>query len=60
MTPTQATIHETVIAMIGEIGKLRQLCAIDQMPEKLQQVRQMLRELDAELEQAKKAAKVAA
>lgn len=50
-TATDKTIHETVQAMIGEIGKLRQLVAIDSMPLKLQQVRQLLRELDYDMEQ---------
>lgn len=50
MNATAATIHQTVKNMIGEIGALRQLVAIDNMPDKLQQVRQLLRELDAELE----------
>lgn len=45
------TVHETVKAMIGEIGKLRSIVAIDNMPDKLQQVRQLLRELDYDLEQ---------
>lgn len=44
-------VHETVKAMIGEIGELRKFVAIDSMPYKLQQVRQLLRELDYELEQ---------
>lgn len=49
------TVHETVQRMISEIGELRKLVAIDNMPHKLQQVRQLLRELDAELEaQSKK------
>ena len=45
MTNTQ----KTVTAMIDEIGKLRLVVAIDSMPAKLQQIRQLLRELDAEL-----------
>lgn len=48
------TVHETVKAMINEIGELRQFVAIDSMPDKLQQVRQLLRELDYELEQAER------
>jgi len=52
MTATTATVHQTVKNMISEIGQLRQLVAIDNMPHKLQIVRQLLRELDAELEAA--------
>ncbi len=44
------TVHKTVKNMIDEIGQLRVLVAIDNMPEKLQRVRQLLRELDAEYE----------
>lgn len=48
------TVHQTVQNMIGEIGKLRQLVAIDNMPEELQKIRQMLRELDYKLQEADK------
>ena len=44
-----AAVRDTVEAMINEIGKLRLLVAIDNMPFKLQEVRQLLRELDEEL-----------
>jgi hypothetical protein len=40
--------------MLNEIGELRRFVAIDNMPDKLQQVRQLLRELDAELEEQKR------
>jgi hypothetical protein len=43
-------IKSTVIAMLNEIGELRKTVAIDSMPQKLQQVRQLLRELDADLD----------
>lgn len=47
-----AAVHATVMAMVDQIGQLRQNgVAIDAMPPKLQQVRQLLRELDAELQQ---------
>lgn len=46
----EAAVKATVKAMINEIGKLRLLVAIDSMPVKLQSVRQLLRELDAELD----------
>ena len=46
-------VAQTVERMINEIGQLRLLVAIDSMPEKLQQVRQLLRELDAELSASK-------
>ena len=49
-----AAIHEAVKAMINEVGSLRMLVAIDSMPEKLQKARQLLRELDDELEQRAK------
>lgn len=45
-----AAVHKAVQAMINEIGQLRMLVAIDSMPHKLQQVRQLLRELDNEYE----------
>jgi hypothetical protein len=48
-TAHKEQVKKTVEAMIGEIGKLRQFMAIDSMPYKLQQVRQLLRELDEEL-----------
>jgi len=35
--------------MLNEIGLLRKVVSIDSMPDKLQQIRQLLRELDAEL-----------
>jgi hypothetical protein len=47
-------VKATVEAMIDELGKLRQFMAIDSMPYKLQQVRQLLRELDYELSEAQK------
>lgn len=53
MSAHKETVKATVEAMINEIGKLRQFVAIDSMPTKLQQVRQLLRELDAEMEQKK-------
>jgi hypothetical protein len=47
-------VHDTVHRMLNEIGELRRFVAIDNMPDKLQQVRQLLRELDAELEEQKR------
>lgn len=47
----ESLVADTVRRMIGEIGVLRRFVAIDQMPEKLQQARQLLRELDHELTQ---------
>lgn len=47
--PTTPAIKQTVAAMLNEIGMLRKVVALDSMPIKLQQVRQLLRELDAEL-----------
>lgn len=44
-----AAIQTTVEAMINEIGQLRKLMAIDSMPIELQQVRQLLRVLEAKL-----------
>lgn len=46
---TIATVLKTVEAMRGEIGLLRQLVAIDNMPLKLQTVRHLLMELEVEL-----------
>lgn len=45
-----AATHQAIQNMINEIGQLRMLVAIDSIPEKLQRVRQLLRELDAEYE----------
>lgn len=47
--PTTPAVKQTIEAMLNEIGMLRKIVAIDSMPDKLQQVRQLLRELDAEL-----------
>jgi hypothetical protein len=46
----RAATQITVEAMLDQIGLLRKLVAIDSMPLKLQQVRQLLRELNAELD----------
>lgn len=46
----RAATQITVEAMLDQIGLLRKLVAIDNMPVKLQQVRQLLRELNAELD----------
>ena len=43
------TVAKTVEAMINEIGKLRQMVAIDNMPDELQQARHLLRVLDEKL-----------
>ena len=43
------TVAKTVEAMINEIGKLRQMVAIDDMPAELQQARHLLRVLDEKL-----------
>lgn len=48
------TVAQTVQNMISEIGELRKLVAIDSMPDKLQKVRQLLRELDEEFYQKSK------
>lgn len=48
-SPTTPAVKQTVAAMLNEIGMLRLVVPIDSMPDKLQQVRQLLRELDAEL-----------
>lgn len=53
-TTHDAATHQAIQAMINEVGQLRLLVAIDSMPEKLQRVRQLLRELDAEYEQRAK------
>ena len=53
MSAHNETVHHTVEAMINEIGLLRQFVGIGSMPYKLQQVRQLLRELDAELTKLK-------
>jgi len=48
-SPTTIAVKQTVAAMLNEIGLLRKVVSIDSMPDKLQQIRQLLRELDAEL-----------
>jgi bacterioferritin-associated ferredoxin len=48
------TVAQTVQNMISEIGELRKIVAIDSMPDKLQKVRQLLRELDEEFYQKSK------
>lgn len=47
---TTPAVKETVHNMLNEIGKLRLLVALDNMPIELQQVRQLLRQLEARLE----------
>jgi len=46
-------VHDTVTDMMACIGELRKFMALDSMPLKLQQVRQLLRELDHEMSQRK-------
>lgn len=58
MSAHDAATHKAIQAMINEVGQLRLLVAIDSMPEKLQRVRQLLRELDAEYEQRAKLSKL--
>jgi hypothetical protein len=48
-TATTPAIKQTIEAMLNEIGQLRKLVALDNMPEELQQARQLLRLLDAKL-----------
>lgn len=49
-------IRKTVTAMVNQVGELRRTVAIDNMPEELQQVRQLLRVLDARLDEVEKRA----
>jgi hypothetical protein len=50
----KAATQITVEAMLDQIGLLRKLMAIDNMPVELQQARQLLRVLDAKLNKVTK------
>ena len=53
-TGLKAATQITVEAMLNQIGLLRKLMAIDSMPVELQEVRQLLRVLDAKLNKVTK------
>lgn len=49
---TRSNVQKTVAAMLNEIGLLGETgLALDDFPPKLHQVRQLLRELEADLEE---------